>query len=70
MPPDYVINAGGLINIAEERAEYSKERAYQKISEIQARLGDVFSLAKKASIRTSEAANRLAVERLASVGDE
>lgn len=68
--PDYVINAGGLINIAEELTEYSKERAYQKISEIQARLGIVFSLANDASITTSEAANRLAVKRLEAGGDE
>ncbi|MFQ5580083.1 MAG: Glu/Leu/Phe/Val dehydrogenase dimerization domain-containing protein [Nitrospiria bacterium] len=62
--PDYVINAGGLINIAEELTEYSKERAYRKISEIQARLERVFLLAKEASISSSEAANRLAVNRL------
>lgn len=27
--PDYVLNAGGLINIAEELNGYSKEKAYQ-----------------------------------------
>jgi len=68
--PDYVINAGGLINIAEELTEYSKEKAYRKIAKIQPRLGNVFSLAKKASITSAEAANRLAVKRLEAGGNE
>ncbi len=68
--PDYVINAGGLINIAEELTEYSKIRAYQKISEIQARLDTVFSLANEASVTSAEAANQLAEKRLEAGGDD
>jgi leucine dehydrogenase len=63
--PDYVLNAGGLINIAEELNGYSKEKAYQKIEAIYNRLKEVFALAKKASILPSEAADRLAEARLA-----
>ncbi|MFQ5949155.1 MAG: Glu/Leu/Phe/Val dehydrogenase dimerization domain-containing protein [Nitrospiria bacterium] len=62
--PDYVINAGGLINIAEELAGYVKERAYNKILGIQDRLKAVFSLARKASLTSAEAADRLAEEGL------
>ncbi|HLG22058.1 MAG TPA: Glu/Leu/Phe/Val dehydrogenase dimerization domain-containing protein [Candidatus Manganitrophaceae bacterium] len=62
--PDYVINAGGLINISDELTGYSKERATQKIERIYDRLKAVFALAKKESISTSEAADRLARERL------
>ncbi len=63
--PDYVLNAGGLINIAEELNGYSKERAYKKIEAIYDRLKEVFALAKKESILPSEAADRLAEARLA-----
>ncbi|TAJ96670.1 MAG: Glu/Leu/Phe/Val dehydrogenase [Candidatus Manganitrophaceae bacterium] len=63
--PDYVLNAGGLINIAEELNGYSKERAYKKIEAIYDRLKEVFALAKKESIPPSEAADRLAEARLA-----
>jgi leucine dehydrogenase len=62
--PDYVINAGGLINIADELAGYSKERAYEKVARIYDQLKIVFSLAKKESILTAEAADRLAKARL------
>jgi leucine dehydrogenase len=61
--PDYVINAGGLINISEERAGYSKERAYPKIAKIYDRLKEIFSLAESASIGAAEAADRLAREK-------
>jgi leucine dehydrogenase len=62
--PDYVINAGGLINIADEMSGYSQERAYQKVARIYDQLKTVFSLAKKESIPTAEAADRLAKARL------
>src|SRR5581483_11069923 len=48
--PDYVINAGGLINISDELLGYSKERAYQKVARIYDQLKAVFSLAKQQSI--------------------
>ncbi|SRR5579884_74413 len=63
--PDYVLNAGGLINIAEELHGYSKERATKKIESIYDRLKEVFALAQKESILPSEAADRLAEARLA-----
>ncbi|HZR47868.1 MAG TPA: Glu/Leu/Phe/Val dehydrogenase dimerization domain-containing protein [Candidatus Manganitrophaceae bacterium] len=62
--PDYVINAGGLINISDELLGYSKERAYQKVARIYDQLKAVFSLAKQQSIYTAEAADRLAEARL------
>lgn len=64
--PDYVINAGGLINIADELAGYSQERAYRKVAGIYDQLKTVFALAKKESICTAEAADRLAEARLES----
>ncbi|MFQ5587495.1 MAG: Glu/Leu/Phe/Val dehydrogenase dimerization domain-containing protein [Nitrospiria bacterium] len=62
--PDYVINAGGLINIAEELPGYRQERAYENISKIYGRMKTVFRLAKDASISTAKAAERLAEQRL------
>ncbi|MBI3802165.1 MAG: Glu/Leu/Phe/Val dehydrogenase [Nitrospirae bacterium] len=62
--PDYVLNAGGLINIAEELKGYSKEQAYKKIEGIYNRLKEVFAFAKKESLLPSEAADRLAEARL------
>lgn len=63
--PDYVLNAGGLINIAEELKGYSKEGAYKKIEGIYPRLKEVFGFAKKESLLPSEAADRLAEAKLA-----
>ncbi|MFY9268241.1 MAG: Glu/Leu/Phe/Val dehydrogenase dimerization domain-containing protein, partial [Candidatus Manganitrophaceae bacterium] len=62
--PDYLINAGGLINIADELEGYQKERAYQKIERIYDRLKEVFEVAKKESVFPSEAADRLAEKKL------
>lgn len=62
--PDYVINAGGLINIAEEIGGYSRQRAYEKVARIYDRMKEVFALAKKGSVTTAEAADRLAERRL------
>ncbi|VAX33668.1 Branched-chain amino acid dehydrogenase [deaminating] [hydrothermal vent metagenome] len=62
--PDYVLNAGGLINIAQELKGYGQEQAYEKISKIYDRMKGVFILAKKESISTAAAAERLAELRL------
>ncbi|MBN4054606.1 Glu/Leu/Phe/Val dehydrogenase [Nitrospira defluvii] len=62
--PDYVINAGGLINISEELTGYDKGRAYTKVAKIYERLTELFSQAKKASISTALAADRMAETRL------
>ena len=63
--PDYVLNAGGIINIAEELRGYDLTRAYQKVEGIYERMKIVFSLAKEKSISTAEAADRLAEKNLA-----
>ncbi|MFQ5597930.1 MAG: Glu/Leu/Phe/Val dehydrogenase dimerization domain-containing protein [Nitrospiria bacterium] len=63
--PDYVINAGGLINISEELKTYNREKAYKKIEDIYNRLKEVFSLSMKSSISSAEAADRLAEMQLA-----
>jgi len=63
--PDYVINAGGLINIACETEGYQKEKAEERVAGIADNLSRVFARAKEEKITPLEAANRLAEERLA-----
>jgi glutamate dehydrogenase/leucine dehydrogenase len=65
--PDFVANAGGVINIAEEPHGYSRERAYERISSIHTTLLTVFAHADAERITPSEAANRLAEERIRTV---
>jgi len=63
--PDYVINAGGLINIACEMEGYQKERAEERVDGIAKNLGLVLARAKEEKITPLEASNRMAEERLA-----
>jgi glutamate dehydrogenase/leucine dehydrogenase len=65
--PDFVANAGGVINIAEEPHGYDRTRAYRRISSIHDTLLAVFDRADTEGITTAEAADRLAEERIASV---
>jgi leucine dehydrogenase len=64
--PDYVINAGGLINIAEELrpAGYDRRRVLARVETIGETLTEVFERAAQANKPTSEIADRLAEERL------
>jgi len=66
--PDYVINAGGLINVYSELAGWSLERAKRKAGEIFSVLLDIFDLAEKEGITSGEAADRVAEDRLRKVG--
>jgi len=65
--PDFVINAGGVINIADELNGYNQIRAYKKIEEIYNSVARIFEISKSAGIPSSQAAIKLAEERLASV---
>jgi leucine dehydrogenase len=63
--PDYVINAGGLINIACEMEGYHKEKAEERVAGISETLSRVFARAEEEKINPLEASNRLVEERLA-----
>jgi leucine dehydrogenase len=63
--PDYVINAGGLINVYVELHGGGEERALALTREIYGRLRDVFTLARDLGIPTSVAADRMVEQRLA-----
>lgn len=66
--PDYVINAGGLINVYSELADWSTERSKRKASEIYQTLLEVFELAREEKLTTAEAADRIAQRRIERVG--
>ncbi|HET7627485.1 MAG TPA: branched-chain amino acid dehydrogenase [Bacillales bacterium] len=63
--PDYVINAGGVINVADELHGYNRERAMKKVEAIYDNVARVFEISKRDGIPTYAAADRLAEERIA-----
>lgn len=65
--PDYVINAGGLINVADELNGYNRERAMKKVETIYDNIQKVIEIAKRDNIPTYKAADRLAEERIEKV---
>jgi leucine dehydrogenase len=66
--PDYVVNAGGVINIAEELVGYHRERAYAAVRRIFDTTTRVLELSAHSHVTTAEAADRLAHERIAALG--
>ncbi|GIO28539.1 Leu/Phe/Val dehydrogenase [Ornithinibacillus bavariensis] len=65
--PDYVINAGGVINVADELNGYNQSRAMKKVEGIYDSLLRVFEISKRDNIPTYLAADRMAEERIESV---
>jgi leucine dehydrogenase len=65
--PDYVANAGGVINVYSELAGWSRERSLRKADEIYHTVLNVFEIAKQDGIPTYRAADRLAERRIAAV---
>jgi leucine dehydrogenase len=65
--PDFVINAGGLINVADELLGYDRKRAMKRVEGIYHTLREVFRRSKTESIPPSRAADQMAQERMASV---
>ncbi len=64
--PDYVINAGGIINVAVELLPggYDEDEARRRIARIYDNLKQVFQISREEDIPTNEAALRLAQQRL------
>jgi len=67
--PDYVINAGGLINVYSELADWSTDRSKRKAGEIYQTLLEVFELARENKLTTAEAADKTAQRRIEKVGN-
>jgi len=62
--PDYVINAGGVINVADELMGYNRERAMKKVEGLYDNLMKIFAISEKEGIPTYKAADRLAEQRI------
>src|SRR5699024_3849986 len=62
--PDCVINAGGVINVADELVGYNQKRAMTKVDKIYNSLLRVFEISKEEKIPTYLAADRMAEERI------
>ena len=65
--PDYVINAGGLINVYSELAGWSLERSKRKAGEIYRTLLHIFEIAEDAQLTNAEAADEVAIRRVGQV---
>lgn len=62
--PDYVINAGGLINVADELNGYNRERAMKKVETIYDNILKVFEIVERDGVPSYKAADRMAEERI------
>jgi leucine dehydrogenase len=65
--PDYVINAGGLINVYGELSGWTPDRAKRKAAEIYETLRQLFEIAREQGLPTYRAADRLAELRIEQV---
>ncbi len=66
--PDYVANAGGLMNVFVELEGYSPDRALDKTTQVYDNMLQVFAIAKRDGVSTHVAADQLAEERVKVIG--
>ncbi|HEX9995344.1 MAG TPA: Glu/Leu/Phe/Val dehydrogenase [Acidimicrobiales bacterium] len=65
--PDYVVNAGGLMNVAEELRGYDQQRAYERIRGIEGNIRRVLATAEAEGITPADAADRVAEARIEAI---
>lgn len=63
--PDYALNAGGLINVAQEVMGYDREKAYERAGRIYDTIEEILRRAKETGQRPEEVADRMVEEKLA-----
>jgi valine dehydrogenase (NAD+) len=66
--PDYVVNAGGVIQVADELAGFNFERAHAATEQIFATTAKVLAIADSDGVPPSVAADHLAERRMSEVG--
>ncbi|GHG41462.1 MULTISPECIES: Glu/Leu/Phe/Val family dehydrogenase [Amycolatopsis] len=66
--PDYVVNAGGLIQVAEELGGFDFTRAAARVQEIRRTTGSILELAKEQATTPVAAADALAERLMAEAG--
>lgn len=62
--PDYIVNAGGLIQVADELYGSNAERVLTKTNAIYESIIEIFQIANLDSITTTQAADRMCEERI------
>ncbi len=65
--PDFVVNAGGIINVFYELEGYNRERAMAHAEKIYDTTFNIFQIAKKEGIPNYMAANRIAEQRIEAI---
>lgn len=67
--PDFVVNAGGLINVYVEMEGYVRDRALRMAEGIYNTTERVINISREQGITTAEAADRFAEERVEKIGN-
>ncbi len=65
--PDFLINAGGLINVCAELEGYNRERVMGNVEKIYHRTLEIFDLSEREKIHTQAAAMKIAEKRLSDI---
>jgi leucine dehydrogenase len=68
--PDFIVNSGGLINVAMELTGYDRDRALERIGQIEVVLGSILDHAAAAGVTPLAAAVELATARIAAKAAE
>jgi leucine dehydrogenase len=66
--PDFIVNAGGIINIADEMHGYDRRRAAAAVDQIHDNLRRVFDKADESGVTPNVAAIEVAKDRIAGIG--
>jgi leucine dehydrogenase len=66
--PDFVVNAGGLMNVFVELEGYSSDRAFEKTRKVYDNVSKVYQISRRDNVGTHTAANRMAEERMHTLG--
>ncbi len=67
--PDFVVNAGGLINVYDELSGYSRTRALHRVDSIYEATMKILDTADELGVNPHEAAIRVADDRIRDIGD-
>lgn len=65
--PDFIVNAGGLISVADEMVGWHHDRVMARVDKIGRTLLDIFHLAQVENVSTAEAAVEHAKRRMATI---
>ncbi|HLL53273.1 MAG TPA: Glu/Leu/Phe/Val dehydrogenase dimerization domain-containing protein [Myxococcaceae bacterium] len=63
--PDYAINAGGLVNVAQELAGYDRQKALDRASRIHDTIAEILRRSQESGMRPEQIADRMVEEKLA-----